>query len=151
MKLIDAFQLNTNSRLAVVGAGGKTTAMFRLAHQFGSRVIVSVTTHLAVEQVDMADQYFTLQTPEDLTPLVSSLPDGVTLLIGPEGDIWVYIKSSEKTGFLRYSAAGEEKGFYTVTCDFDILKARIRIFHNKMYFLSSSRGAAQVYTAALPK
>jgi molybdenum cofactor cytidylyltransferase len=34
----------------------------------------------------MADQYFILQNPEDLTPVVSSLPEGVTLLIGPEGN-----------------------------------------------------------------
>lgn len=103
------------------------------------------------------EQKTALQAQKDKLkpPLFLYVPDNYPiihhLLIGPDGDIWIYIKSREKTGFLRYSDQGEEKGFYYLNSDLDMMKARIRIFHNRMYFLSSGRGSAQVYLAELPE
>ena len=88
-------------------------------------------------------------------PLFLYVPDKYHLihhlLVGPGGDIWVYIKSLEKTGFLRYSSRGQEKGFYSVNSDFDMTKAIVRIFHNQIYFLIGERGSAQVYMAEIPE
>lgn len=74
------------------------------------------------------------------------------LLVGPEGDIWIYVKSMEKTGFLRYSAQGSLKGFYTLDADFDITEADqiVRIHDNRMYFLVKGRKSLKIYTADLP-
>jgi len=74
------------------------------------------------------------------------------LLVNADGDIWIYLKSLEKTGFLRYSAQGSLKGFYTVDADFDITDADhiVRIHNNRMYFLAKGRKSLKIYTAELP-
>lgn len=86
MKLIDAVQLSTETKLALVGAGGKTTALFRLARQWvtqmGTTVLVTTTTHLALEELKAADQHIEINRPEDLAEFARSLPEGVVLLTG---------------------------------------------------------------------
>jgi molybdenum cofactor cytidylyltransferase len=80
--LIQTLSLPTCPRVAFVGAGGKTTAIFQLARQFQSAVLVTATTHLAVDQLQLADQHFFVNDPEDLAQLEEDLPPGVTLLTG---------------------------------------------------------------------
>ena len=60
IKLVDAIRLDKKTRLAIVGGGGKTTAMFQLARQFATPVIVTTTTHLGTEQGALADVHFAL-------------------------------------------------------------------------------------------
>ncbi|MBU0512278.1 MAG: putative selenium-dependent hydroxylase accessory protein YqeC [Chloroflexi bacterium] len=82
MDLKTALRLPAFPRLALVGAGGKTTALFHLARQFAPPVLVTATTHLADEQLKLADHHFFVECPEDLTPLEADLPPGVILLTG---------------------------------------------------------------------
>lgn len=65
---------------AFVGAGGKTTAMFQLARELPPPVIVTASTHLAVEQAALADRHLKARTLRDLHAL---MPEGVTLVTGP--------------------------------------------------------------------
>jgi molybdenum cofactor cytidylyltransferase len=60
MKLKQAIRAESFAAVALVGAGGKTTALFQLARQFESRVLVSTSTHLAVDQVFLADKQIIL-------------------------------------------------------------------------------------------
>lgn len=87
MRLIEAFSFADNPRIAFVGAGGKTTAIFRLARQaaanMGQAVLVSATTHLAAQQTTWADAHHVIETVGDLKSF--ALNDGVTLLTGPMG------------------------------------------------------------------
>jgi hypothetical protein len=89
-------------------------------------------------------------------PLFMYVPDFYQLifhlLVGPEGDIWIYLKSTEKTGFLRYSAQGSLKGFYPVDAEFDVTEADqiVRIHNNRMYFLVKGRKSLKIYVADLP-
>jgi hypothetical protein len=89
-------------------------------------------------------------------PLFMYVPDFYQLIfhlfVSQEGDIWIYLKSLEKTGFLRYSAQGNLKGFYTVEADFDITDGDhiIRIHNNRMYFLVKGRKSMKIYAAVLP-
>ena len=69
------------------------------------------------------------------------------LLVGDDGDIWLYVKSKERTGFVRYSTEGIEKGFYTVQGDFDVTKAIVQIFRNKLYFMVWGRKEIKIYKA----
>ena len=84
--------------IAFVGAGGKTTALFQLARELalsgatkGSAVeeqpvIVTATTHLHVNQIELADSNWIAQKPEDLAQLEDALR-GVVLVTGPlDGD-----------------------------------------------------------------
>lgn len=83
MKLIDGIRITNESRIAFVGAGGKSTCMFRLAHQWQGNCIVSTSTHLAVSQTKFADHHIIIQKISDLDALGERLPQGITLLTGP--------------------------------------------------------------------
>lgn len=56
MNLPTSFRIQPHEVIAFVGAGGKTTAMFRLAEELvtqGKRVVVTTTTKLGADQVEM--------------------------------------------------------------------------------------------------
>jgi len=72
------------------------------------------------------------------------------LLVDGSGDIWLYVKCAERTGFLRLSPTGRETGFFTVEADFDMLSARVKEADGKMYFLVAGRDETAVYAVDLP-
>jgi len=91
MRLAQALRCAEPERLALVGAGGKTTALFRLAHELSTsernhaprlQVLVSATTHLAEEQCRFADFHFPISDISELEVLERNLPDGVVLITG---------------------------------------------------------------------
>ncbi|HEX7975339.1 MAG TPA: selenium cofactor biosynthesis protein YqeC [Anaerolineales bacterium] len=97
MQLVQALRLGPLPRLGLVGAGGKTSAMFRLARELAGQVsashgpvLVTTTTHLAVEQLGYGDQHFILQEPGDAAKLERYLDEivlpEVIVLSGPEGE-----------------------------------------------------------------
>lgn len=116
MRLVEALRLDRSVRLALVGAGGKTSALFGLGRQLlkplpvqtaqaaavappirqapagaagasaPPAVILTATTHLAMEQLALADRHYTLQDIADLDNLEQDLPSGVLLFTGPAGD-----------------------------------------------------------------
>jgi molybdenum cofactor cytidylyltransferase len=73
MKLRQALRLSQAPCLALVGAGGKSTALFELARQFPPPVLLSTTTHLAIEQAALADSHHIL-------PRAGDLPQGGVIL-----------------------------------------------------------------------
>ncbi len=72
--------------VAAVGAGGKTSALFRLARDWLSVpqgpavVILTATSHLGEWQIPLADYHLIAQTSADLDHLPAS---GLTLVTGP--------------------------------------------------------------------
>jgi molybdenum cofactor cytidylyltransferase len=68
--------------VVLVGSGGKTSAMFRVARQLPKPVLVTTSTHLAIEQSYLADQHFFINTTEDLKKLSFNPSQGVILLTG---------------------------------------------------------------------
>jgi len=88
MNLIHALRLDrahsTSPVISLVGAGGKTTALFQLARQLaeqkkGSPVVVTATTHLGAWQTSLADQHI---IGTDLGVLKNLPSTGVTLITG---------------------------------------------------------------------
>jgi molybdenum cofactor cytidylyltransferase len=72
-------------RIALVGAGGKTRLMFRLARSYPSgTVLTTTTTHLATDQADLADLHLVVKSSEDVARLTDKLPSGIVLFTGPE-------------------------------------------------------------------
>ncbi len=79
--------------VAIIGSGGKTTALFQLARELalsgatkGSAVegaIVTTTTHLGNWQTAQADQHIILSPSISKPNLESHLTSGVTLVTGP--------------------------------------------------------------------
>ncbi len=69
-------------RLAFSGAGGKTTALFRLARELPAPVLVTTTTHLGGWQLSLADVHLEAVSPLDIQKH-SGQVRGVTLFTGP--------------------------------------------------------------------
>lgn len=82
MNLVQAIRLTGNEAVALVGSGGKTTALFQLARQLKPPVIVSTTTHLSIQQARFADLHFLVRTVEDLEDLKNSISPDVILVTG---------------------------------------------------------------------
>ena len=90
MNLARALRAGRAVRLALVGAGGKTTALFQLAHELATppgaepgTVLVTTTTHLGTWQAQAADHHFILESAAEVDALRANLPAGVLLCTGP--------------------------------------------------------------------
>jgi len=87
-------------------------------------------------------------------PLFMNVPENYQLiqhlLVDENGDIWLYVVSLERTGFLRLSDEGQEMGFYAVEADFDLLSARVTAAGGQLYFLAAGPDGTTVYVAARP-
>jgi hypothetical protein len=84
-------------------------------------------------------------------PLFMNVPVNYQLLhhlaVDEKGDIWMYVKSLEQTGLLHLSDNGEEKGFYTVEAEFDLLSARFTVASDRLYFMLGGRVGTSIYVA----
>jgi molybdenum cofactor cytidylyltransferase len=100
--LAKALRIAHPTRLALVGAGGKTTALFKLAAVLPPPVWLSATTHLSIEQAKQADWHVQVRRRIDLVDFVSSKHPGITLFTGyPEGDDRLQGLSPELIGTLH--------------------------------------------------
>jgi molybdenum cofactor cytidylyltransferase len=81
LSLAQALRVNSSPCLVFIGAGGKTTAIFQLARQLPSPVIVTATSHLGAWQIDLADSHIITDTPAPLEELEHGLK-GVILITG---------------------------------------------------------------------
>jgi hypothetical protein len=61
---------------------GKTTALFRLAHEYQPPVIVTATAHLEYFQIQQAGQHFYLDDMDTLPPQLY----GITLISDPKNN-----------------------------------------------------------------
>ncbi|MFC1997072.1 selenium cofactor biosynthesis protein YqeC [Chloroflexota bacterium] len=84
MELIRALRFDQSiqpPRVAFVGAGGKTTAIFDCARQLSGPVLITATAHLAEDQLALADQHF-FANDGLLYQLEKEIPPGSTLITG---------------------------------------------------------------------
>lgn len=81
MNLFESLALAEPLHAAVIGGGGKTTALFQLASQVKGQSWVTTTTHLGTDQLQMADRHFILRSPADIAPDLWK-QQKVTLLTG---------------------------------------------------------------------
>lgn len=86
MQLAAALRLTQSPCLALVGAGGKTTALFTLARQLPPPVFITTTTHLAIAQLGLADRHYPLETSADLSALEPDSLEGVIVFTGLEAE-----------------------------------------------------------------
>ena len=83
MQLSRALRLQTPHIVSFTGAGGKTTSMFQLAHEY-PQAIVTATTHLGAWQTFFSDHHLAAAKLSDLEEIPSR---GITLVTGGiEGD-----------------------------------------------------------------
>jgi molybdenum cofactor cytidylyltransferase len=98
MQLIKALRYSRPSNVAFVGAGGKTTALFKAARELldahdigankdeigGDSVLVTTSTHFGAWQASYADQVLLVNSSDDITTLDKEFLKGVVLLIGDQ-------------------------------------------------------------------
>ena len=86
LSLAGALRTDIASTIAFTGSGGKTTAIFQLARESKTPVIITATSHMGVWQLAMADRHIVADKLEDVSDLNHNLPQ-VTLITGAiEGD-----------------------------------------------------------------
>lgn len=85
MNLYEALRKPERSRIAFVGSGGKTTALFQLARLMAPPTIVTCSTHLGAWQVVNADSHYVIEHPGEVKEHASNVY-GVTLFTGPKGE-----------------------------------------------------------------
>lgn len=83
MNLFESLQQSEPLNVAVVGAGGKTTAIFQLARQVSGCAWVTTTTHLGTDQLHLADKHFTINLAGDID-VPGWLAQKVSLLTGEQ-------------------------------------------------------------------
>jgi molybdenum cofactor cytidylyltransferase len=93
MRLKEALRLGPTPRLALVGSGGKSTALFQLGRELvevhsnqivlSPTVLLVATTHMCIEQLSLADRHIIMETVDDITGLSTGLTPGLVLLTGP--------------------------------------------------------------------
>ncbi len=96
MRLKEALRLGPAPRLALVGSGGKTTALFRIGRELleantnqavlTPTVLLAATTHMSVEQLDWAERHIALESANDIARLSGDFPPGLVLLTGPRSE-----------------------------------------------------------------
>ena len=87
-------------------------------------------------------------------PLFMNVPEHYQLiqhlLVDETGDIWLYVMSQDRTGFLHLSDEGRERGFYEVTAEFDVPSARVTAANGRLYFLGAERDETRIYAVDRP-
>jgi len=81
LSLAKALRLQPFSCVAFVGAGGKSTALFNIARESSSPVIVTATSHLGIWQTSLADAHIVANNSAFPERLGNDL-NGVTLITG---------------------------------------------------------------------
>ncbi len=84
MDLNKRFRLGPQAKIALVGSGGKTTLMFQLARDYGGRVICTTTTHLALDQLSLADTHLVASQVSQLPGPADEFQGEVLVVTGPE-------------------------------------------------------------------
>jgi molybdenum cofactor cytidylyltransferase len=79
-----ALRLGDAPQVAFVGAGGKSSALFAFARQFDRPVIVTTSTHFAVEQLKLADRHLVVGHVSDIEKISAENFPAVTVMTGPE-------------------------------------------------------------------
>ena len=103
MDILRALRVTPQTRLAFVGAGGKTTALFQLAHEIKPKVFVCASTHLGRDQLSLADHHYFYNRPgQYYVPNFQDLT-GVILFTGP------LVENGERTSGLTYDILLEIK------------------------------------------
>ncbi len=80
LTLKKALRATASSRIAFTGAGGKTTAIFRLARELlneSTTVFVTTSTHFALAQAASADLHLQIADGNDLHRIEGELPEGI--------------------------------------------------------------------------
>ena len=85
MNLASALKLQPGAMVALIGAGGKTTTMFRLAHELrdqGKKILVTTTTKIFKPSKPHVDRLFLVDDPSHLLDTCAPIQAPVIVAMG---------------------------------------------------------------------
>lgn len=82
MNLKHALRVHPGESIALVGSGGKTTALFALARQLDNPVLATTTTHFSQDQLFHADNLIHISKVSKFQEIAGSIKPGISLLVG---------------------------------------------------------------------
>ncbi|MCJ7694457.1 MAG: selenium cofactor biosynthesis protein YqeC [Anaerolineaceae bacterium] len=83
MNLFEILDFSRADRIAFVGSGGKTTALFQIARQFNQRVLITTTTHIGEKEADNADDHCVVREVSELRNIKYNNLGKILLITGP--------------------------------------------------------------------
>lgn len=86
MDLIRSLRIKQNTRMAIVGSGGKTSVLRRIAQQAKVPVLVTTSTHFGSWQLGFANHHITVRDHQDIVEEEIATLEGVILLTGKTSD-----------------------------------------------------------------
>ena len=95
-----ALGLGETPRIAFVGSGGKTAALFHLAREYASPVIVTSTSRLEIFQTKQADHHF--QFDESLVGIIPYQKTCLVSLYSPASKTHTLLLGSKKVHFRMF-------------------------------------------------
>lgn len=132
MDISSSFEINEGETITFVGAGGKTTAIFKLAEEFSFTGFsaVTTTTKIFVHEGQKADFLLISDDIEDLEKLLSKSPEGkiVTVasvrdgegkLVGIEPDLVDEISALDTQNILIVEGDGASKKSFKSPADYE--------------------------------
>lgn len=96
MQIRDAFRITSGDRVALIGSGGKTSTLIRLAESFARGVVLTTTTHVDPHPFLSVFRHYIVRTQEDYALAMRELSSACVLLTGDSLDS------------IRYEAPREE-------------------------------------------
>lgn len=109
MNLVNALSLEQGISMAIVGAGGKTTAVFCAARQLPGRVLVTTTTHFGIGQSAFADEHFVVKPEDNIKDLLLN-KGKVVLITGPQTNDGRWSSPTEPQ-LMELSTTSQQMGF----------------------------------------
>lgn len=70
MNINEVMRLEEPCLVAIVGAGGKTSTLRRIAESLSGKVVISTTTHFGLDQVEYADKKLFLSSSDDVDEII---------------------------------------------------------------------------------
>jgi molybdenum cofactor cytidylyltransferase len=88
MRLMEALRIEAGQVVAFVGAGGKSAAIRRLTQERSphSPLVVTTTTRIGLDQIDLASRHFVVTCMEDLERATDDLDPETPILLTGERD-----------------------------------------------------------------
>ena len=88
MRLIDALRVETTSRIALVGSGGKSSAILRLGSEWQKPSVLAATAHFGINQTGFAGKHIIWEVSESIN-ISSIILDCENVVTGPQRDEFV--------------------------------------------------------------
>ena len=110
LDLANILRISVPSTVSIVGAGGKTSTMQRIAESMGKKVIATTTTHISIEQAQAYPKHFRLNSREEIPAIISECRKSAICVTGSSSD-GHRLNPIREDLFLEFNKHAHQEGF----------------------------------------